>query len=269
MIYIVRVAEIGLKGKNRGMFENTLVGNIKFPLQRKGIEADVRRYQGRIIIECAEDISDFLKNVFGIANFSIAHETEIEKVKEKILELIKGKKFETFRVTVQRLNKNFGKTSQDFAGELGACVVELGKKVDLKNFDLNIQVEIMDKAYVFFEKVKGFGGMPVGVEGKAVCLLEDEKSIAACWLAMKRGCAIIPVSYSDFDLSGLQMFSPHELALVKIKNLEETEKMAKAIVVNDTIDNVNDYDTKLLILRPLIYYDEDEIKETIKLCKRK
>ena len=45
--------------------------------------------------------------------------------------------------------------------------------------------------------------------------------------------------------------------------------MAKAIVVNDTIDNVNDYDTKLLILRPLIYYDEKEIKELIELCKRK
>lgn len=269
MIYIVRFAEIGLKGKNRGMFENTLVGNIKFPLQRKRIEADVRRYQGRIIIECDEDISNFLKNVFGIANFSVAYETEIEEVKEKIFELVKNKKFETFRVTVQRLNKNFGKTSQDFAGELGAEVVKLGKKVDLKNFDLNICVEIMDKAYIFFEKIKGFGGMPVGVEGNAVCLLEDEKSAAACWLAMKRGCSIIPVAYSDFDLTGLQKFSPHLLELVKIKNLEETEKMAKAIVVNDIIDDVKEYDTKLLILRPLIYYEEKEIKEILELCKRK
>jgi adenylyl- and sulfurtransferase ThiI len=111
--------------------------------------------------------------------------------------------------------------------------------------------------------------MPVGVEGKAVCLLENEKSAAACWLAMKRGCSIIPVAYSDFDLTGLQLFSPHLLELVKIKNLEETGKMAKAVVVNDTIDNVREHDTKLLILRPLIYYEEDEIKELIELCKRK
>jgi len=271
---IVRYSEIGLKGKNRAKFENKLIDNIKKILKRSNVDFSIKRYPGRILVYSENNISDLFKFVFGISSVSPSFEIEldIEKIKNEIKDKLKEKRFSTFRISVQRLNKEFKMTSQDIENEIGAFVArEFNKKVSLKEFDLNIQIEIMNKAYLFFERIKCFGGLPVGIEGKAICLIESEDSLAACWLAMKRGCSIFPVSYSEFSLDGLQRFSPEKIELRKINDFKEIESIAmenniNALVVSDTLDRLKEYKTNLLVLRPLVG-EEDNIKKIIDILK--
>lgn len=272
--HIVRYAEIGLKGKNRARFERRLIDNIRTILQRESINFYIKRYPGRVLVYSEREISNILKFVFGISSVSPSFEIEldIEKIKEVIKEKIKEKKFDSFRVTVRRLNKDFGLTSQELAEKIGTFIVdEFKKKVSLKGFDLNVQLEIMEKAYLFFERIKCFSGLPVGIEGRAFCLIEDKDSLAACWLAMKRGISIIPVSYNEFNLNGLQRFSPEKLELIKIRDFNEIniiamEKNIKALVVSDTLDKIREYKTGLLVLRALVG-EEDSIKNILQLLK--
>ena len=88
---------------------------------------------------------------------------------------------------------------------------------------------------------------------------------------MKRGISIIPVSYKEFDLSGLQRFSPERIELVKIRDFEEINKIAiekniKALVVSDTLDKIKEYKTEMLVLRPLVG-EEDNIANILEILK--
>ena len=222
---------------------------------------------GRIFAESKEDISKELRHVFGIVNFSVAEQAEsYEELKTLLSNLLAKKDFKTFRITASRIDKSFPKTSEEIAREMGAFVAEsMKKKVDLENFDLNIQIEIAGKPYVFFEKISCFGGLPVGVEGKVLCFLENYDGIAAAFLVMKRGCDIMCASIKDFDISKLSLFSPDKINFFKINSFEELEAIArnenaKAIVVGDRLENIKDYKTRVFVMRPLIGMEENEIK---------
>ena len=199
---IIRFAEIGLKGKNRAFFEKTLVNNIKACLDAHKIEyKNITRPMGRVLI-AADDPCKCLECVFGIASFSdaVGAGFNMEQIKKEALKLAKDltpKK--SFRITCQRLDKRFPLTSQQFDIELGAFIQEkTNAKVKMKGFDLNIRAEIIDGfVYLFTEKIKGLGGLPVGVEGKVIVLLENEASLLAGLFMMKRGCHIIPVAVKN------------------------------------------------------------------------
>ena len=270
MFYLVRYGEIGLKGLNRNFFENKLVKNIKSAIARKTENFNILKKQGRIIVEADKDISGLLKKIFGIVNFSAAEKADsYEELKNLVLESLKTKDFNSFRITANRVNKDFPKTSDETARELGAFVVEnFNKKVNLKNFDLNVNVEIIDRFYLFFEKIKGLGGLPVGVEGKVVCLVENEEGFAAAFLAMKRGCEVVCAGSNDFDVSRLSLFSPKNINFIKIKSFEEIKNIAreeKAIVVQDRIESIKDYETDIFIMRPLIALENEEIKNILEV----
>ena len=255
--YIIRYGEIGLKGLNRPFFENKLISNIKAVIDDK--TAKITKKPGRIIIETENNISEQLKRVFGIVSFSIAERCEFDRLNDFIIEKIKNKKFETFRITANRINKRFPKTSEDLAREIGAFVVEkLGKKVSLKEYDLNVQIEIIDSAYVFFDRVQCLGGLPVGVEGKSIVLLETKNGIEAAKRVMKRGCDIIPTSFKKINIDEINDYLPVKKELIIIKDASEIDKIAvkqdaRALVVEDFFDNLKDYQTKLAVLRPLAF----------------
>jgi len=256
MHYLVRYGEIGLKGLNRPFFENKLVSNIRAIC---GEKIEIKKIRGRIIICSEADISESLKKVFGIVSFSAAEKADFESLNEKVLGLVGNKNFETFRVTANRINKDFPKTSDEINREIGALVAErMGKKVSLKNFDLNIQIEIIDSAYVFFEKVECFGGLPVSTEGRAVVLIETEKGIEAAKRVMKRGCDVIPVAFSDFDISEINELLPRKKELKIIKHQNEIEQIAKeadarVLVVEDTFNNLKEYNVGIAVLRPMAF----------------
>ncbi len=215
MHIICHYAEIGLKKGKRRFFEEKLVENIKSTLKAESFK-QVKRISGRIIIEFESDISPsqwdkisvLLKNVFGISHFSLAQsfQPEIEEIKKKGLEILKEKEFKTFKIETQRSNKNFPLTSPEINRQIGEHVLNnLKKKVDLENPDLTLFIEIVDNySFIYSEKIKGQGGLPVGSSGKALCLLSGGiDSPLAAYLAMKRGIKL-ELIHLYFDKSSIK-----------------------------------------------------------------
>lgn len=259
MVLIARYGEIFLKGKNRLDFERKLVSNIK-----KMFSVGVLRKRNRLLVEDGVN----LRQVFGLISYSDAVEVDLdlEKIKEKVLGLLKDKKFESFKVSTKRMNSNFF-NSQKLNKMLGELIIrQLGKKVNLTQPDLEVGIEIIDeKAYIFTSTIPCLGGLPVGVEGEAILLVENEKSILAGLLLMKRGCNLRVVGFSDFDLSLLERYSPQKLELQKIKSLKELEEKGLPLIVgNELIE-----DSDLVILNPLVGLTEEEISKKISIFKLK
>ncbi len=203
MEYIIcHYAEIGLKGKNRRFFEEKLVENIKKALRPEFFEF-VKRISGRLLVKISEKgsgegkkIAGVLKNVFGIAYFAFAVDCpqKIGEIKKKALEVLKTQKFKTFKIATQRSKKEFLLTSTEINEQVGAEILKkLKKKVDLENPDITLFIEIVEKfAFLYTERIKGQGGLPVNVSGKAVTLLSGGiDSPVAAFLMLKRGVAII------------------------------------------------------------------------------
>ncbi len=191
-MYIIHYDEIGLKGKNRGKFENQLVDNIKHL-------GKVKKDFGYIVLD-AEDVDEELSLIPGIAYFgnALKADLDLEDVGLKIKSLLQGKEFGTFRIGCSRHNKSFSKTSQQVNEILGGVVLDnFDCKVDLTNPVLTVYVEVCNKEiYVYIEKVLGVGGLPVGSAGKVVCLLSGGlDSPVASFLMMKRGCKVVFVHF--------------------------------------------------------------------------
>ena len=257
MHYLIRYGEIGLKGKNRPFFERKLIDNIKKQVSDK--TAKITKTRGRVIVETDKDISEELRYVSGIVSFSQAVKISISDINDKVIDLIKDKEFESFRITVNRVNKDIDVNSNKLAADTGALVVEkMEKKVDLENFDINISIELIDDAYIFFEKDEGLGGLPVSTEGKVIVFIETEKGIEAAKKVMKRGCDVIPVSLDEIDISEINKYSPNRKELIMIKNIGEIngiakERDARAVVVEDSLEELKDYDLTIPVLRPLVF----------------
>ena len=230
---IIRYSEIGLKGKNRHVFENRLIENIRKLMKNKGIEkAKTIKKRGRIYIETPQKL-DFLKNVFGISSFSYALSTEysLENIKKAIDVILKNKEFKSFRITSTRIEKSTKESSSDLNIILGKYVAEkYNKKVSLKQYDINIFIEIYQKAYVFLEKIKAVDGLPIGTAGNIACIIESNAGISSCLNLMSRGCNILLMSKNKALLKKaeekINMFWPF-IQNVLTKSIEESIDIIK------------------------------------------
>lgn len=207
MKVLIHYNEIALKGKNRKFFEDKLVDNIRISL--KGLAKEVKRTHGAVFAELKPkaDIAEAkekLQKVFGIAYFVITEEcdADIKKIEKKALQILKGKEFKTFRIETKRSDKQFPLDSQEISIRLGGLVLEKfpNVKVDLHHPELTVFVEISIKgAFIYFEKIQGAGGMPVGTGGKAVALLSGGiDSPVAAWRIAKRGVNTIFVHFHSY-----------------------------------------------------------------------
>lgn len=188
---VARFGEIFLKSKPvKKRFKSQLINNIQ-----TAVDGKVSRKRLRILVyqDEEEEAIKKLGRVFGIVSFSPAEETkpDIDEVKEIARE--KTKNWEgTFAVRAQRITKDYSFTSKDVEEEVGAVIQgETGLEVDLDDPDNVFYAEFYgDDAYVFTEKIKGPGGLPLGVSGTLEASLENENDLLACWMMMKRGCLI-------------------------------------------------------------------------------
>ncbi|NOY35543.1 MAG: tRNA 4-thiouridine(8) synthase ThiI [bacterium] len=223
--------EIGLKGKNRKFFEDKLRDNIKQKLDENFPDsaARVKRISGRIIVNLAKpadenEIKEVLKNIFGIAYFAFAVgcEQEMGAIKKTALEILSEKEFGTFRISAQRSKKEFPLTSQEINAEVGEYVLENfgekaegGVRVNLKNPDANCFIEIVDSfAFLYLEKTRGAGGLPVGISGKVVVLLSGGiDSPVAAYYILKRGASAVFLHF-------------HSIPFTSRASLEKTKELA-------------------------------------------
>ena len=204
---IIRYGEISLKGKNRIDFELKLRSHVEKFLKAQDIEfAEVVLIRGRIYVKGIKQVPD-LKKIFGIHSFSPAFQMEknLESLKKEVLNfssLLKDKK--SFRVSCQRIDKNFPHTSVDIERDVGEVLRNETKvPVNLTDPDFDFQVEVgEDGIYIFTEKITGFGGLPFGSAGKLVSLVSSGiDSPVATFLMMKRGVepTLIHFKISDED----------------------------------------------------------------------
>jgi len=232
---VIHYGEIGLKGKNRDFFEKKLVENIKEFIDLKSIY----RLYGRIICDLKENydflfLKDNLLKIPGIEYFSFAKKCDFElnNISRISLDLLDYVDFKTFRVSTRRSNKIFKYTSMDLDIILGQKILDnfSGTKVNLKNYDLELNVEVTEKnVFLYLDKIRGIGGLPVGVSGKVICSLSGGiDSPVSSYMMMKRGCKVVFVHIYNDSVVGNKVLS-------KIKNLvkvlNDFQKNSKLYIV--------------------------------------
>lgn len=211
---ICHYSEIGLKGKNRIFFERKLKENIKHALNAFIPDSfiTIKRLRGRFLIvltksgqESISNIKKVLMNIFGLAYFAFAYESEsdLDIIKIDSLELMKRLEFNTFRVTARRIDSKFPYTSQELNEEVGAEILEkLNKKVNLKYPEATCFIDVLNEGtFLFTEKIQSIKGLPVGVSGTAIVMLSGGiDSPVAAYYAMKRGMRVIYVHFHSVPL---------------------------------------------------------------------
>lgn len=207
--FLIKYAEIGIKGKNRYLFEEALVQQIKYALKRCEGEFQVSRTQGRIYIDALSEFDfdetvDHLKTVFGISGICpVVHVEDegFEKLCEDIIrymdEVYPDKNI-TFKVQARRARKNYPLDTMELNRQLGEVILEAFPeiRVDVHKPDVMLHVEIREKIYIYSEIIPGPGGMPVGSNGKAMLLLSGGiDSPVAGYMVAKRGVKIDAVYF--------------------------------------------------------------------------
>ncbi len=202
-LIVCHYGEIALKGKNRKYFEEQLVRNIK--ALPEGVFKHVKRISGRILVELKDgadkkQAEQTLKQVFGLIYIAFAQTSkqDIEAIRLEGAKLLSQEEFETFRVSAKRSEKTFPLNSQEINEQVGEEVInQLSKKVKLKDPDIELFIEIVEKyAFLYTEKIKCLGGLPVGVSGKAISLISGGiDSPVASFYAMKRGVELIYIHF--------------------------------------------------------------------------
>lgn len=210
-LIIARYGEIGIKSpKIRSRFERKLVKNIKATF-----ECDVERNQGRIYVRPKDfdEGIEKLNRVFGVVSYSPATSTKTtyEDIDDTLArytqELVDANVLDEntkFAIKCRRVGTH-DFTSQEMAAHCGGVVRSVVlAPVDLSNPDLTIFVEVReDDTYIFHEKIRGPGGLPLGTQGKVVCLLSSGiDSPVAAYLMMKRGCEVVALHCNNDPFSG-------------------------------------------------------------------
>ena len=176
---LVHYHELALKGRNRKHFEYRFVHHIRRALKPL-THVHVDPLQGRIRVSFEDEtawprLEHQLKRVFGVVNFSLTRSIplpydnpDLTALKDAIKSDLPTYGYDTFRVSAKRADKRFSKTSMEVEQEIGAAVVEqTGKRVQLKNPDLEILVELVPpEAYYTCHREAGPGGLPTGTGGK-------------------------------------------------------------------------------------------------------
>lgn len=207
--FLIKYGEIGIKGKNRYLFEDALVKQIRHALKRVDGEFTVTKEQGRIYAEVLgeydyEETIEALKKVFGIVGICPVVQIEdngfdalAEEVVSYIDRIYKGAG-KTFKVNARRARKNYPLNSMEINKELGGKILDAfpNMQVDVHKPEVMLNIEIRQKINIYSEIIPGPGGMPVGTNGKAMLLLSGGiDSPVAGYMVAKRGVKIDAVYF--------------------------------------------------------------------------
>ncbi len=209
-LLIVKYGEVMLKGNNRPQFVKALIRNIKAALQGTG-DYRIRKGQSMLYIEPNGDFDldkavERLREVFGVLVFHRALEVEkdldaIQKQAAKYFaEQLNDSR--SFKLETRRTDKHFPHRSQEVKNIVGRHIGESFPhlEVDVHNPDVTLYINIRKEwAYMYIDKERGPGGLPVGTGGKAVTLLSGGiDSPLAAWLIARRGVALDAVHFHSY-----------------------------------------------------------------------
>ena len=202
--FLIKYGEIGVKGKNRYIFEDALVRQIKYALKKIDGEFKVTKENGRIYATAESDFDydeavEALKTVFGIIGICPVvqiEDTGFDDLADTVVKYIDSAyedKNISFKVNARRARKNFPMNSMEINAELGHRILEAFPEmsVDVHKPDVLLQVEIRNKINIYSVEIPGPGGMPIGTAGKAMLLLSGGiDSPVAGYMVAKRGVQI-------------------------------------------------------------------------------
>lgn len=203
--FLIKYAEIGVKGKNRFRFEDALIQQMRYALQPVG-EFSIRKESGRIFVDALEEYDydeavEALSRVFGIAGICpivVEENKDFDHIAAVVCDYV-GERYEdrtfSFKVNVRRADKKYPIKSMDVAALLGEKLLERyeadGLHVNVREPDVLLTVEIRDKVYIYSDEIPGSGGMPVGTGGRAMLLLSGGiDSPVAGYMISKRGVSL-------------------------------------------------------------------------------
>lgn len=207
--FLIKYAEIGVKGNNRYLFEDALVHQIKFALKKCEGTFEIRKNQGRIYVEAQgefdyDETVEHLRHVFGISGICpmiYVEDEGFEKLCDTVVRYVKDVYPDcgsTFKVNARRARKNYPKESMEINADLGEAILNACPKmrVDVREPEIMLHVEIREKIYIYSVEIPGPGGMPVGTGGKAMLLLSGGiDSPVAGYMIAKRGVKIDAVYF--------------------------------------------------------------------------
>ena len=207
--FLIKYGEIGIKGKNRYIFEDALVRQIRYALQSVDGEFLVHKCHGRVYVDCEgeydyEETVESLKKVFGIVGICPVVRKEVkdpEGLKKDVTAYV-GEMYpqadKTFKVEARRANKRYPMNSMELNCALGEAVLDAypEMKVDVHDPEVRLNVEIREEVYIYSEIIPGPGGMPVGTNGSAMLLLSGGiDSPVAGYMVAKRGVELEAVYF--------------------------------------------------------------------------
>ena len=207
--FLIKYGEIGIKGKNRHLFEEALVKRIRGALHQIDGDFDVTWEQGRIYVSRSGDFDydetiEALQKVFGIVGISpvlVTEENGLDQLGEDVVSFLKESypvHDQSFKIITRRAKKSYPIPSMEVSSEIGGRVLDAFPQmhVDVHEPQIEIHVEIRDQIYIYSETIKGPGGMPVGTNGSAMLLLSGGiDSPVAGYMIAKRGVRLDAVYF--------------------------------------------------------------------------
>ena len=207
--FLLKYGEIGIKGKNRHLFEDALVSQVRRALKDVEGKFSVHKAQARIYVDCEgeydyEEAVEQLRRVFGLVGICPVVRMEdrgFEELKKDVvayMDEMYPDKNQTFKVEARRARKTYPKSSMEINCDLGEAILEAFPeiRVNVHHPDIMLHVEVREAIYVYSQIIPGAGGMPVGTNGKAMLLLSGGiDSPVAGYMIAKRGVAIEAVYF--------------------------------------------------------------------------
>lgn len=267
---LIKYGELTTKKANRNLFINILYQNIREML--KNYDVKIIKNRVRMFIYVNDDnyfdeVLNILKKIFGIHSIVVCYQvdTNINNIKNNVLEIAKELSFNTFKVETKRSDKNFPIKSMEFNNIIGGLLLSNidNIKVDVHNPDYTLKIEIRnDYTYIYSKEIEGAGGYPVGVAGKGILMLSGGiDSPVAGYMAMKRGIKIECLYFES---------PPHtsEMAKNKVKKLveklSEYQPNIKLHIINFTNIQENIYkninpEYMITIMRRMMYRISEKV----------
>jgi thiamine biosynthesis protein ThiI len=286
---LARFGEVGIKSPPvRRQMLGRLQQNMFEDIQRLGIEAKISLIHSRVWLQ-GKDVDALLEiatKTFGVVSASPCKliTAEMDEMSAEAIKVAMAHDWDTFAIQARREGTH-EYSSREVGMTVGGAVFNAAKaagrnpKVDLTNPDFAVSLDIRDnRCYMHTESVGGPGGLPLGSQGRVICLISDRNSFISAWLMMRRGCRVILVHAGDTgsipDMDAIQSWgSPTDVDLLPICTgfvdkttlLEATWQLGKrlradALVLGDDIESDLAVIPGVPILRPVCGLAKSEVE---------